>query len=67
MKIRTSVEGRRGSKEQASSSEKQTPEKKRSAITPKSSTTTKGVTRIVYVPARKGHGLIIPGSQGSRE
>jgi hypothetical protein len=56
------IEG--ASKEQASSSEKQTPEKKPSETTPESLPTTKGVTRIVYVPARKGQGWILPGQGG---
>ena len=53
-------------KEQASSSEKQTPETKLKGITPKSSKTTRGVTRIVDVPAREGHGLIVTGMRRAK-
>ena len=40
-------------------SEEQKPVEKPTEITPKSSPIKKGVTRIVHMPPRKGHGLII--------
>jgi hypothetical protein len=43
------------------SSEKQTPGKKLRGITPKSSKITKGTFQIVRRPARRGHGVIVPG------
>src|SRR5215469_8226874 len=51
---------------QANSSEKPTPEQKLKGITTKSSKPTRGVTRIVYRPARRGHGVIVPGAHGMR-
>jgi hypothetical protein len=52
--------------EQGSSSEKQIPEQKLRGITTKSSPTTKGTFQIVRVPARRGHGVIVPGARGMR-
>jgi len=53
-------------KGQASLSEKQTRGEKLKGITTKSSKTTRGTFRIVYVPARKGHGLIITGMRQAK-
>jgi hypothetical protein len=47
-------------------SEKQKPAEKPREITPKSSPIKKGVIRIVHVPPRKGHGLIITGMRGTK-
>jgi hypothetical protein len=53
--------------EQPDKSEKAKPVQKPGEITPKSSPIKKGVVRIVHVPPRKGHGLIIPGMRGPKE
>jgi hypothetical protein len=52
--------------EQPDKSEKPKPIEKPGEFTPKSSKITRGVTRIVYRPARRGRGLIITGMRGTK-